>query len=61
MRFKDIIHLHNHKVQSEVRNTDIEAVASYPEDIDNIINKSGHIKQNIFSVDKSFLLEKDVI
>ena len=52
MGFKKRIHLHNLKVQSEVTNTDVEVVACYPEDLDNIINKSCHIKQNVFSVDK---------
>jgi hypothetical protein len=40
MKLKERTHLHNIKAQGETVSTDVRAIASYPDDIVKIINKS---------------------
>ena len=60
MKLKERTNLHNIKMQSEAASADVEAAASFPEDLYKIINDSCNTKEWIVKVDKTTFYWKEV-
>ena len=52
IRFKESSHVQGIKLQDEATSVDVEAAASYPEDVAKITNEDSCTKHQIFNADK---------